>query len=72
MVTAAGAAASYRCVLTRSWRAGIDKTNPDDLTPEEKSRFARLNIDPESITWQRVLDVCDRVLRKVRCADAPR
>lgn len=49
-------------MLTRLQKLGINKTNPDDLTDEEKSRFVRLDIDPESITWQRVLDVCDRLL----------
>ncbi|KAI9207432.1 formate--tetrahydrofolate ligase-domain-containing protein [Polychytrium aggregatum] len=52
-------------MLGRLQRLGIDKTNPDDLTPEEKSRFARLDIDVETITWQRVVDTNDRFLRKI-------
>ncbi|WZZ59998.1 hypothetical protein YC2023_060105 [Brassica napus] len=40
-------------------------TSPDELTPEEVKRFARLDIDPESITWRRVMDVNDRFLRKM-------
>ncbi len=28
-------------------------------------RFARLDIDPSTITWQRVYDTCDRFLRKI-------
>ena len=47
-------------MLRRLHKLGITATNPDDLTEEEKSRFVRLDIDPDSITWQRVLDVCDR------------
>lgn len=47
-------------MLRRLRKLGITATNPDDLTEEEKSRFVRLDIDPDSITWQRVLDVCDR------------
>ncbi len=39
--------------------------DPSDFTPEEKSRFARLDIDPDTITWQRVVDTCDRHLREV-------
>jgi formate--tetrahydrofolate ligase len=35
------------------------------LSDEEKSRFARLDIDPNTITWNRVLDTCDRFLREV-------
>lgn len=52
-------------MLRRLEKLGINKTNPDDLTPEEVSAFVRLDIDPESVTWQRVLDVCDRALRGV-------
>uniref|UniRef100_A0A8C5XZJ3 formate--tetrahydrofolate ligase n=1 Tax=Microcebus murinus TaxID=30608 RepID=A0A8C5XZJ3_MICMU len=34
-------------------------------------RFARLDIDPETITWQRVLDTNDRFLRKITTGQAP-
>jgi len=47
-------------------KLGIDpEKSPEDLTPEERSKFARLDFDKSTITWQRVLDVCDRHLRKV-------
>mmetsp|Transcript_17830 Transcript_17830/g.27727 ORF Transcript_17830/g.27727 Transcript_17830/m.27727 type:complete len:652 (-) Transcript_17830:117-2072(-) len=47
-------------------KLGIDPTkNPEELTSDEKSAFARLDIDPDTLTWQRVLDTCDRHLRKV-------
>ncbi|KAI9839395.1 MAG: tetrahydrofolate synthase [Thelocarpon superellum] len=52
-------------------KLGIDKTNPDDLTEDEIHRFARLDIDPETITWRRVLDVNDRHLRKITIGQAP-
>lgn len=52
-------------MLKRLRKLGIDKTCPDDLTPEERVRFARLDIEPNSITWQRVLDCNDRFLRKI-------
>src|SRR6201992_4161065 len=52
-------------------RLGINKTNPDDLTPDEIHRFARLDIDPETITWRRVLDVNDRHLRGITVGQAP-
>jgi methylenetetrahydrofolate dehydrogenase (NADP+)/methenyltetrahydrofolate cyclohydrolase/formyltetrahydrofolate synthetase len=58
-------------MLRRLKKLGIDKTNPDDLTEEEINRFARLDIDPETITWRRVLDVNDRHLRKVTIGQAP-
>jgi formyltetrahydrofolate synthetase len=52
-------------MLRRLKKLGIDKTNPNDFTPEEKTRFARLNIDKNSITWRRVMDTNDRFLREV-------
>ena len=44
---------------------GIEKQDPGDLTEEEIRKFARLDIDPESITWKRVLDTNDRFLRNI-------
>jgi methylenetetrahydrofolate dehydrogenase (NADP+)/methenyltetrahydrofolate cyclohydrolase/formyltetrahydrofolate synthetase len=38
-------------MLKRLQKLGIDKTNPDDLTVEEQSKFARLDVDPATITW---------------------
>ncbi|HMV28664.1 MAG TPA: formate--tetrahydrofolate ligase, partial [Anaerolineales bacterium] len=52
-------------MLRRLEKLGIKKTNPDDLTPEERSRFARLDIDERTITWRRVVDINDRMLREV-------
>jgi formyltetrahydrofolate synthetase len=52
-------------MLKRLQKLGIDKTNPNDFTEEEKGKFARLDLDPETITWNRVLDVCDRFLRGI-------
>lgn len=46
-------------------KLGIDKTDPNDLTAEERRRFVRLDIDPESITWRRVVDTNDRMLREI-------
>ncbi|OAP58969.1 hypothetical protein AYL99_06266 [Fonsecaea erecta] len=58
-------------MLRRLKKLGIDKTNPDDLTEDEIRRFARLDIDPETITWRRVLDVNDRLLRGITIGQAP-
>lgn len=55
----------------RLQKLGINKTNPDDLTPEEVSRFVRLDIDPETITWRRVVDCNDRFLRGIEIGQAP-
>ena len=52
-------------MLKRLQKLGIDKTNPNDLSPEEIKRFARLDVDPQTITWNRVLDTNDRFLRKI-------
>ncbi|KAI3657904.1 hypothetical protein MP638_003541 [Amoeboaphelidium occidentale] len=46
-------------------KLGIEKENPNDLSPEEVSKFVRLDIEPSSITWNRVIDVNDRFLRKI-------
>ncbi len=58
-------------MLRRLEKLGIDKTNPDDLTAEEKSRFARLDIDPASLTWRRVVDTNDRFLREIEIGLGP-
>ncbi|XP_013411639.1 C-1-tetrahydrofolate synthase, cytoplasmic-like [Lingula anatina] len=57
--------------LTRLQNLGIAKTNPDDLTPEEIKKFVRLDIDPSTITWQRVMDTNDRFLRKITIGQGP-
>ncbi len=53
-------------MLRRLKKLGINKTNPDDLTAEEKRRFARLDIDESTITWRRVVDINDRFLREIQ------
>lgn len=58
-------------MLRRLNKLGIDKTNPDDLTEEEAGKFARLDIDPETITWKRVVDCNDRFLRGITVGQAP-
>ncbi|NXN00809.1 C1TM protein, partial [Sylvia borin] len=56
--------------LARLRRLGINKTDPETLTEEEISKFVRLDIDPSTITWQRVVDTNDRFLRKVTVGQA--
>ena len=58
-------------MLRRLKKLGITKTNPNDLTPEERARFARLDIDPNSITWRRVTDTNDRMLRQITIGQGP-
>jgi formyltetrahydrofolate synthetase len=52
-------------MLRRLKKLGITKTDPNSLTFEERCRFARLDIDPNGITWRRVIDVNDRFLREI-------
>jgi formyltetrahydrofolate synthetase len=58
-------------MLRRLKKLGIDKTDPNDLTEEEISRFVRLDIDPDSITWRRVVDTNDRFLRAITIGQGP-
>jgi methylenetetrahydrofolate dehydrogenase (NADP+)/methenyltetrahydrofolate cyclohydrolase/formyltetrahydrofolate synthetase len=58
-------------MLRRLKKLGINKTDPNDLTDEEKGRFARLDIDPDSITWRRVIDTSDRFLREITVGQSP-
>lgn len=57
--------------LKRLKKLGITKTDPNSLTEEEKRKFARLDIDPENITWTRVVDINDRFLRKITIGENP-
>lgn len=57
--------------LRRLERLGITKTDPDSLTKEESTQFARLDIDPNNVVWNRVVDVNDRHLRKITIGQSP-
>ncbi|KAF8056222.1 Formate--tetrahydrofolate ligase [Scenedesmus sp. PABB004] len=58
-------------MLGRLARLGIAKTDPDELTPEEVSRFVRLDIDPAAVSWRRVVDINDRFLRGITVGQGP-
>ena len=58
-------------MFERLKKLGIDKSDPNSLTEEEIRRFARLDVDPDTITWKRVLDVNDRHLRGIKVGQAP-
>ena len=58
-------------MLRRLQKLGITKTDPEELTPEERARFAILDIDPAGITWNRVIDISDRFLRKIEIGLGP-
>ncbi len=57
--------------MRRLRKLGIDKTDPDSLTEAEISAFARLDMDPDTITWRRVVDVNDRVMRGITVGQGP-
>jgi formyltetrahydrofolate synthetase len=58
-------------MLRRLRKLGIEATDPNRLTPEERSRFVRLGLDPGTITWRRVIDVSDRMLRQITLGQGP-
>jgi methylenetetrahydrofolate dehydrogenase (NADP+)/methenyltetrahydrofolate cyclohydrolase/formyltetrahydrofolate synthetase len=58
-------------MLRRLKKLGINKTDPNELTPEERKRFARLDIDPVNITFRRVVDTNDRFLRTITIGQGP-
>ena len=59
-------------MLIRLEKLGINKTDPSDLTEDEIKRFVRLDIDPETITWRRVTDTNDRMLRGITIGQGPK
>jgi methylenetetrahydrofolate dehydrogenase (NADP+)/methenyltetrahydrofolate cyclohydrolase/formyltetrahydrofolate synthetase len=52
-------------MYVRLKKLGIKADKPSDLSPEDLHRFIRLDIDPYSITLNRVIDVNDRAIRNV-------
>lgn len=56
--------------LRRLQRLNIQTTDPNALTPDEISRFSRLNIDPKQVVWTRVLDINDRYLREITIGES--
>ncbi len=58
-------------MLRRLKKLGINKTDPNELTPEERKRFARLDIEPANVTFRRVVDTNDRLLRTITIGQGP-
>lgn len=52
-------------------KLGLDINKINEWTDEEISKFVRLDIDPKTITWKRVLDLNDRSLRGITINEAP-
>lgn len=57
--------------VRRLEKVGVAAREPDALSPDERARFARLDIDPDTITWRRVIDTNDRFLRGVTVGQGP-
>lgn len=55
----------------RKRKLGIESDDPDQMTEAQKSKFVRLDIDPDSITWKRVIDTNDRFLRGITVGQGP-
>jgi methylenetetrahydrofolate dehydrogenase (NADP+)/methenyltetrahydrofolate cyclohydrolase/formyltetrahydrofolate synthetase len=46
-------------------KLGIESERPSDLSDDDQERMFRLNIDPYSVQWRRVVDVSDASLRNI-------
>jgi formyltetrahydrofolate synthetase len=57
--------------LRRMKRLGFQAKDPDQLTLEQKRALFRLDVDPASLTWNRVMDVNDRMLRQITIGQGP-
>ncbi len=50
----------------RMQKLGIKAEKLEDLSSADRRRLFRLDIDPKTITWQRVVDINDRLLRQIQ------
>ncbi len=50
----------------RAARLGIKASSPEELSDAQVRDVFRLDIDPDTITWNRVVDVNDRMLRRIQ------
>ncbi|KAF6214495.1 hypothetical protein GE061_009238, partial [Apolygus lucorum] len=69
--TVKGKRSFSECQLRRLKKLNILKTDPDSLTDDEIRQFSRLDIDPQTISWTRVIDTNDRFLRKITVGQSP-
>ena len=49
----------------RARKLGLKAKKPSDLTEEDRAKLVRLNIDPFTLTWNRVVDISDRAMREI-------
>jgi formyltetrahydrofolate synthetase len=60
-----------KIMYRRLKKLGINKQEPEELNEEEIRQFVRLDIDPTTLTCNRVIDTNDRFLRKITIGQAP-
>jgi formyltetrahydrofolate synthetase len=60
-----------RGMVARLEKLHITASDPDELTVEERRKLCRLDIDPATITWRRVMDTSDRFLRGITIGEGP-
>ncbi len=58
-------------MVARLEKLKITASDPDELTTDERRKLCRLDIDPDSITWRRVVDTSDRFLRGITIGKGP-
>ncbi|MBL7063689.1 MAG: formate--tetrahydrofolate ligase [Anaerolineae bacterium] len=46
-------------------KLGIESEKPSDLNDDDKEHMFRLNINPDTVQWRRVVDVSDAALRNI-------
>jgi formyltetrahydrofolate synthetase len=59
------------CHLRRMKKLGFTARDPDSLTPEQARKLFRLDIDPNTLQWNRVVDINDRMLRQITIGQGP-
>ena len=57
--------------IKRLEKLGITGRVPGKLKAADQRRFSRLDIDPTTITWNRVIDTNDRYLRAIMIGQSP-
>ena len=60
-----------KSMVVRLEKFKITASDPDELSPEERRKLCRLDIDPDTITWRRVVDTSDRFLRGITIGVGP-
>jgi len=58
-------------MVVRLEKFHIVADDPEDLTPDQRRKLCRLDIDPATITWRRVMDTSDRFLRGITIGEGP-